>query len=172
MFTAQYLALKKYLQTKFPELKEIAWYQQQYRQGTIFVTPALYVEFETTNTQRMGRGIQMYENLYFNLHLVGTALQTDDKRVEDNSVLDHHKLARNINQSVEAIFRPRMSYLKPDHTPNHQIMNSIQRQSIKPDHTLSSLIVTIQRYKCTAYDIELPDTISIEPDLVIEPSAE
>lgn len=164
-----YRLLKQRL-SEIADLKEVLWYTGQYLQTgdqSIYVDKAAYIEFMPLSWTTLSRNIQEAV-LEFDVHLLTEALNDNDERILDADIA-HLSLVEQVYKKLQR-WQAHLSDLpeftgQPD-TP--KIINSIVRTNLAPDHTLSNLIVTVQKFQCTVYDLSaLPQYQQVNANLSI-----
>lgn len=151
MLNPFYTLIKQRLAT-ITQLKEIAWYMQQYKgtSSAMTVTPVTYVEVLPFETQSQSH--KAVEALVsFRLHTVGTMLKTDDSRLADTVATDHLKLVDTVYEKIhgyQALLSAIPSYEANANTKrDYYVINSVQRTNITPDHNWAGKLVTVQEFK-------------------------
>ena len=154
-------------------LKEVLWFNGQYNQTgeqTLYVDRAAYIEFMPVAWQTRGQLMQEAV-LEFDVHLVTETLGDNDERILDADVA-HLDLLQEIFLKLQG-WQAQLSDL-PEFagmTNSPKIINSIVRTGTTPDHTLSNLLISVQRFQCTVFDINAvpvytPVTVAL--NLIVE----
>ncbi|MDQ3073271.1 MAG: hypothetical protein M3Q97_08430 [Bacteroidota bacterium] len=157
MLKYPFLAIKKRLQDKVPDLLEVEWYVSQYLQNNeihLITTPCAYIQFERLPTDQHQDGIQSAE-MKVRIHCVSEALFSDSQRITDE-VINHTGLADQIHIALngwEAMLSdlPGQAALKGT-DQDVVLVNRMVRSELLPDHSLSNLIATVQTYEAMAFD--------------------
>ncbi len=126
------------------ELKEVTWYTQQDvysgdNEQSIYAVPAAYILFDTINLQSLTRKVQMVERKFsFKIRLVSESYEETEQ-----AVLEHLELVQLVYENLEGY-----NYKDGD----VQLINTISRTAIKPEHDLSNLLITEQSFSAIAFD--------------------
>jgi hypothetical protein len=178
MYRFPFLLLKQRLEQEVPGLKETDWYMRQYAEsgkGTLYTTPACYIEFLPVDPETMGGGKIQQAVIRFRIHTVTTNLHDNHKRIHDpNAAINHLDYVDMAFAALQG-FRAKLSQLQGfDHLAgtekDYRVMNSIDRKSIVGEHKLDKLMVTVQEFSCLCYDVSANLTYvhrSTPPDLKI-----
>jgi hypothetical protein len=141
MLSQIYVALRNRLQ-EITSLKEVTWYTQQdvySNEQEIFALPVAYILFDTINVQSLTKKVQMVERKFtFKVRLVSESYEDTE-----DAVLVHLGLVQLVFQILEG------SNFKEGDT---QILNTVSRTAIKPEHDLSNLLITEQTFEAIAFD--------------------
>lgn len=135
-----YTAIRNRLQT-IPALKEVTWYtgQDQDNEQEMFTVPVAYILFDNIELTTLQRKVQMVERkVKFKIRLVSESY--DDT---ENAVMEHLDL-------VQLVFECLQNYNHKE--GDTQILNTITRTAITPEHDLSNLLVTEQTFEAVCFD--------------------
>jgi hypothetical protein len=135
-----YIAIRDRLKT-INELQEVTWYTQQDRvnEQEMFAVPVAYILFDTIELTSLPQKVQMVERkIKFKVRLVSESYQDTEE-----AILSHLDLVQQIYEAL--------------HNYNHkggdtQLLNTITRTAIKPEHDLSNLLITEQTFEAIAFD--------------------
>jgi hypothetical protein len=122
--------------------------------GGVRKTPAVFISFRPVNTNSLGKSEQMGQ-MEFDVRLVTSVSNADDKRLTENRPVNHFALMEAINNKLHK-FRMRLGQLPnfADYgAEDMQVTGSIQRILIDPNDGNSSLMRNTQRYSCTVKEI-------------------
>jgi hypothetical protein len=157
MILEYYQIIKARLQ-EITQLKEVDWYyaqEEQAEENTLFVDCGAYIEFEAIDWATMGTGIQQ-ATLGFNIHVVSESMYDNDQRVLDPTT-NHLGLNALVYQKLHkygAWLSSLPAFAALANTGNDKrVVNEIVRTSTTPDHRLSNLMVTVQRFQSTVLDV-------------------
>jgi predicted histidine transporter YuiF (NhaC family) len=157
MIVEFYRIIKQRLQ-EITQLKEIDWYyeqEQQDEENTLYVDSGAYIEFEAVEWAQMGQNMQR-ATLAFNVHLVNENLYDNDERVL-NADINHMGINALVFQKLQG-FAAFLSALPEfaslvNTSQDLRVINEIVRTNTIHDHKLSNLMVTVQRFQCTVFDV-------------------
>lgn len=151
-----YFLLKNRL-SSISELEEIDWFTGQYLQNgeqAMTVSTGCYLEFMPGQWQTLGDGQQQMA-LEFDVHLVQDCVLPGDERILDP--MDHLGIAESIYKVLHrwgAMLSDLPAFAALAGTDEDVVViNSITRVSSTPDHNLSNLMVTVQRFACLVRDV-------------------
>lgn len=152
-----YFLLKNRL-SSIAELDEIDWFTGQYEQNgeqALTVSTGCYLEFMSAQWQTLGDG-QQQAALEFDVYLVQHSVLSGDERISD-PVMDHLGIVDKIHKALHrwgAMLSDLPAFSALAGTEDDiVIINSIVRTGSTPDHNLSNLLVTAQRFSCLVRDI-------------------
>jgi hypothetical protein len=137
-----YLVISERLRT-ITELKEVSWYTRQDmdNETEMFTVPVAYIEFDKIDMLSLPNNVQMVERqLKFKVRLVTESLEA----LEDG-MIKHLDLSDEVYLALQG-------FNFVDSATEQQIINSIRRTAIMPDHTISNLIVSVQSFEAIAFD--------------------
>lgn len=139
--------------------------------ASLYTTPGVYIEFTSFALEHYAKREQRAV-VTFRLHLLGTALNTQDKRIDEAGALNHFKLLDEVYDSIRnfsalsSAFSEFNSRAGTD--DDYKIINSVQPGAIIPDHRWAGYLETTQEFKTVAHWKEMrKDLTSLTPDLKI-----
>lgn len=151
-----YLLIKNRI-AEVQELETVDWYTGQDEQlgdQVIRVARAAYIEFLPLDWEMLGGRVQR-ALAEFEIRFVQTHLLDGDQPVVDG-IANHFGIASDIYkklQSWEGLLSDLSGMNALAGTANDfQLINSIDRTAFVPQHNLSNLWVTVQRFQATVYD--------------------
>jgi len=155
--TEIYYLLRNRLQ-EITELLEVDWYTEQDAQlgdQAQYVETGAYIEFSPILWQTQGQLMQQAA-LEFDIHLVQDTVLDGEERMT-NTALEHLLLVDKIFKKLQGFSGllsdlPGNSALKGT-DDDIVFINSVLRLNSIPQHSLSNLIVTTQRFQCTIIDL-------------------
>jgi len=173
MLSSIYQLIKQRLTTEC-SFKEVDWFMNQYAQlkdeNTLFTTPAAYIQFAPINTTSLHSGNIQQLEISLDIHVVHEAWYDNDQRI---TALKHLQAVESVYKSLQnwnAFLSSLDEYADLKGTENDKLMiNSIVRTSLTPDHSLSNLLITLQRFSFIAYDYSATvDFSEIIANLVVQ----
>lgn len=168
-----YDALAKRL-LEITEIKGVDWYNMQdlasdaKERAQLFKTPMVYISFGEVRMDTLLNGLQKGD-VEFTVRLV-----TESMKGVRLAVGEHTAIAQKIYAKLQN-FNCQYSYLSSINTDTTQLggtplINSIRRLSYKPDHNLTNLVVSEQRFTGLAFDNSAKkqyEKVPVSPKVVI-----
>jgi len=165
MLKVIYQHLKSHLAT-ITDVEAVDYYLGQDEQddagSVLYTTPSLFIEFLEVPWMQLGKQVQR-ATLNFIIHTVTDSIYDDEDRILDPA-FDHLALVNEVYKKLQG-----HRYKDGDFV----IMETIERVSTTPDHSLNVIIKTSQEFRCTIFDYEAYpitqttqiDTITITPTI-------
>ncbi len=135
-----YIGIRDRLKT-INELQEVTWYtqQDQVNEQEMFSVPVAYILFNTIELTSLPKKVQMVERkIKFKVRLVSESYEDTEE-----AILSHLDLVQKVYEALD-----NYNYKDGD----TQILNTITRTAIKPEHDLSNLLITEQTFEAIAFD--------------------
>lgn len=151
------------------EIKGVDWYNMQdiasdaKERAQLFKTPMVYISFGEVRMDTLLNGLQKGD-IEFTVRLI-----TESMKGVRLAVGEHTVLAQKIYAKLQN-FNCQYSYLSGDNADRVQLINSIRRLSYKPDHNLTNLVVSEQRFTGLAFDNSAKkqyEKVPVSPKVVI-----
>jgi len=145
-----YDALYKKIDT-VSELKNVEWYNQQDIAAAakdrvqMFTTPCAYLEVGDLKMDTLSNGLQK-GNIEFTVRLA-----TESMKALRLALGEHIAISQKIYESLQN-FNCTYTYLSGNINDNLQLINSVRRLSYKPDHNLTNIIITEQKFTAIVFD--------------------
>ena len=164
MFTYPYQILEKLLIASMPELREIDWYLQQDsttdKTTWLFAAPGLFIEFSIVEGPRDHAHRIQSAIVDVGFHLLTENTKDKGAKIISKEIADsigHVKLMEKLHKTVHG-WSAKLSYLTPfaalaGTNQDQTVITSLTRNGIIPPHRIrKTMIKSIQRYRCVAYD--------------------
>lgn len=142
MFNTPFNYIKTELQTAFPDLKLITWYNAQFDSKTIHTVPAILIEFpDELNPETLNRQLQQIP-LVIRIYLVHKIHSDKDGDINSSLMQQHELFANNIYDYIQ-------EYAVEGE--NGTELNSFDRIAYKLDMSYPGFAVTYQDFECLYY---------------------
>lgn len=177
MIIESYLAIKKRL-SELLEIAQVDWFYDQYSESAdgnlVYVTPAVYVEFQPIEFQQRG-GLTQTSVLDVVIHVVSSSgygaedmRQTQDT---DGLTIQHLTLVKLVHKKLQG-FGCAYNYLT-GYTNADNLISGMVRRSMEVDHALSPFVITKMTFQFHAYDCDAaiettmiaPNTVTVLPNV-------
>ena len=170
-----YIILKNHLLAEIEELKEVAIYYNQDEESNngkgrpVINCPAVLLEFRDIPTRPLGRGWEE-TTIQFQARILTSNLYDDDKRITENSQLNHFTISRKVYVAIKGFSawlsdHPDFTALK-DTESDYVLCNSLSRTNYRTDTRLRRLMRTIMDFSGSGKDKTAVKTMqTAQPDL-------
>lgn len=155
MLKTFYQALKATIVAGAPSIQHVGWYNRndiESEEQPRFQLPAVLIEFGTINLSSQTKRHQQFGASRFRLHVV-TAIGNEKEDPELPALEATDEVYASIQGKSCNLSGVPGSGLIPGATADHVVFNTVNRKSISGDHSAISVMVTVQDFECTVYDI-------------------
>lgn len=137
----------------------VDWYDEQYiQQGDqeFAVSSALLIEFTPLSYSTLRAGVQDVSQFGFSIHVVQESLHRGAGRVADTA-LAHFEKVRQVYELLheQALKIGDIPGMESDAQAATELLGSIVRTGLRPDHQLSNLVATVVNFQARHIDHSL-----------------
>lgn len=169
MIDLLFRGIQRRLIERVSEAEIVDYFLDQYDESSgdqrIYITPALYIEFEPTTFETLTQGIQKSTQV-FHIHTVHASLYEDENRILSNDALNNFLRVQRKVYAALMNFRLQAKYVN-DTEDERILMESIVRIRSIPDHAMSRLLVNTQTFQAVVYDY---DAYKDEEPVIVSPN--
>ncbi len=116
---------------------------------TLFEMPGLFIAFNTASIQQLGNGVQLYDPLFFDIHILDWQIDAGDGTFEQN--LEVFDRAEKVYQCIQKF--------QPGLTDTNDPAGSCIRVAEEEDTNHNGVYHFIQRYKTTFVDNNMAEPV-------------
>jgi len=154
MYTYSFLAIKNRIES-IAQIKNCDWYLGQDRtsdkSAMVRNAPVVYIEFSAAEMSQGGLGVQ-YAETSMTIRLITSNVHDDAKRIYKGSANDHMVIFDHVYKVLSG-YSARLSDIPSlGIDDDYTLFNSLVRKQIVPPHSLTSLMMSQQRFEGLFYD--------------------
>lgn len=125
------------------QIKLIDWFNDQYSNGIIHITPAVFVEFPVPMRFKTNREQFQQSDFTVRIHLANVAIADASKRIQRSVLAEHETVVQEIYRALHGCWAML--------TPELKLFDSLDRTAYQHHQYMQGFLVTTQDFQSRIY---------------------